>query len=379
LKIRVGLLFGGRSAEHEVSCVSAKHVAAAIDPDKYEVVPIGITRSGAWVLPDVSRTVLEGGPLKVPEEAFEAEGTPITALGLSFSEGDVAGGASSGSGAIHGPQLSLTGMDLAVVFPVLHGPYGEDGTVQGLLELADLPYVGSGVLGSAVSMDKPMMKTAFRDAGLPTAKSIVVRSHEWRTGRQALLDRTEQLGFPCFTKPANLGSSVGITKCPDKEALAAGIDLAFDYDVKAIVEEGIPGREIECAVLGNDSPEASVCGEILPGREFYDYEAKYLDPSSRTVIPADLPGDASETIREYAVRAFKAVEAAGMARVDFFFDEPGRGVVINEINTIPGFTEISMFPKLWEASGIGYASLIDRLIELALDRHRGKPQPGQSP
>ena len=379
MKIRVGLLFGGRSAEHEVSCVSAKHVAAAIDPDKYEVVPIGITLSGAWVLPDISRAVLEGGPLKVPEEAFEAEGTPITALGPTVSEEGGVDGGSSGPGSIVGAQLALTGMDLAVVFPVLHGPYGEDGTVQGLLELADLPYVGSGVLGSAVSMDKPMMKTAFRAAELPTAKSIVVRSQEWRRGRPAVLDGVEQLGFPCFTKPANLGSSVGISKCPDREALAAGIDLALDYDVKAIVEEGIAGREIECAVLGNDSPEVSVCGEILPGREFYDYEAKYLDPSSRTVIPADLPDEASETIREYAVRAFKAVEAAGMARVDFFFDESGRGVVINEINTIPGFTEISMFPKLWEASGIGYASLIDRLIELALERHRSMPQPGRSP
>jgi D-alanine-D-alanine ligase len=331
-------------------------------------VPIGITRTGTWVLPDLSRTVLEGSPLKVPEEAFEAEGVPIAALGpRGLVDEDV-----HSAHPRDGIRLSLTAMDLDVVFPVLHGPYGEDGTVQGLLELADLPYVGSGVLGSAVSMDKPMMKTAFRAAGLPTARSIVVKSHEWKRERQAVLGAVDELGYPCFTKPANLGSSVGISKCQDRDASAAGIDLALEYDVKAVVEESIQGREIECAVLGNEEPEASVCGEIVPVREFYDYEAKYIEPSSQTVVPADLPSSVSETVREYSVRAFKAVDAAGLARVDFFFEEQDRGVVINEINTIPGFTEISMFPKLWEASGISYAGLIDRLLELALDRHRAK-------
>ncbi|MDQ4149207.1 MAG: D-alanine--D-alanine ligase [Actinomycetota bacterium] len=355
----MALLYGGRSAEHEVSCVSARHVAAAIEPSKYEVVPVGITKDGRWVLPDVARTVLDGGPLKVPEETFEAEGSPITPLGRFSDEG----------------AMSLTGIAPDVVFPVLHGPYGEDGTVQGLLELADVPYVGSGVLGSAVAMDKVMMKVAFRAAELPTAQFVVLRQQEWQRERGRLLEAAVSLGFPSFTKPANLGSSVGITRCTDRHSLARGIELAFEFDRKVVVEEGISGREIECAVLGNDSPEASVCGEILPGREFYDYTAKYLDPSSRTVVPADLPRAVSEEIRRHSLAAFRAVEAAGLSRVDFFYDAGGRGVVVNEINTMPGFTEISMFPKLWEATGIPYATLIDKLLELALERYASKPRP----
>jgi D-alanine-D-alanine ligase len=330
-----------------------------MDPQRYEVVPIGISKDGRWVLPDVARTVLEGGPLKVPAEAFEAEGSPISVLGDSSS--------SEGS--------SLGGLALDVVFPVMHGPYGEDGTVQGLLEIADSPYVGSGVLGSAVAMDKAMMKVAFRSEGLPLASSIVVHAHEWSSDPASILDQAAGLGYPCFTKPANLGSSVGISRCMDVEGLEAGIAEALEFDRKVIVEENIEGREIECAVLGNDLPEASVCGEILPGREFYDYAAKYLDPTSRTIVPADLPDPVSDLIRAYSVRAFKAVDAAGLARVDFFYQQGGRGVVLNEINTMPGFTEISMFPKLWEASGLAYPALIDRLIQLALERHAAKPRP----
>lgn len=354
MKTRVAVLFGGQSAEHEVSCVSASHVAAALDPDRYEVVPIGITKTGEWVLPD---------PAAPGQGPFQAKGRPIAVFGP-----------------FGGPRphdAAASGLEFDVVFPVLHGPFGEDGTIQGMLELAGCPYVGSGVLGSAVGMDKAMMKMAFAAAGLPGARAITVHWAGWAQRRGDILDRACALGFPSFTKPANLGSSVGISRCLDADAVAAGIDLALQFDTKALVEEGIPGREIECAVLGNEDPQASVCGEIIPGREFYDYEAKYVEPSSKTIVPADLPDEVSSLIRNYSVAAFKAVEAAGLARVDFFFDEArageeGKGVVINEINTMPGFTEISMFPKLWEASGIAYPALVDRLIELALQRHAGK-------
>jgi D-alanine-D-alanine ligase len=354
MKTRVAVLFGGQSAEHEVSCVSASHVAAALDPDRYEVVPIGITKAGDWVLPH-SATPGQG--------PFQAEGRPIAVFGPF--------------GGPLPPDAAATSVQFDVVFPVLHGPFGEDGTIQGMLELAGCPYVGSGVLGSAVGMDKAMMKMAFSAAGLPGPRAITVHRAGWVQRRGEILDRACSLGFPSFTKPANLGSSVGISRCLDADAVAAGIDLALQFDTKALVEEGIPGREIECAVLGNDDPQASVCGEIIPGREFYDYEAKYVEPSSKTIVPADLPDEVSRLIRSYSVAAFKAVEAAGLARVDFFFDEArsggqGKGVVINEINTMPGFTEISMFPKLWEASGIAYPELVDRLIELALQRHAGK-------
>jgi D-alanine-D-alanine ligase len=333
-------------------------VAAAIDPARYAVIPIGITRQGEWVIPLESQKVLKGGALQIPANGFSTESRGTQPLG-------------SGS-----PEVtSLSDLALDVVFPVLHGPYGEDGTVQGFLELADIPYVGSGVLGSAVGMDKQMMKVAFEAAGLPVAPWGSFDIWEWRKYRDQILDRSAELGFPIFTKPANMGSSVGISRCADKEALAAGIELAFGYDTKVVVEQGLSAREIECGVLGNEAPEASLCGEIFPGREFYDYEAKYSDSSSSTVVPADLPQVVSDTIRDCAVRAFKAVSAAGLARVDFFYEEGGRGILINEINTIPGFTEISMFPKMWEATGIAYGELIDRLIELAFARHASKLQP----
>lgn len=361
-RIKVALLFGGRSAEHEVSCASARHVAAAMDAGRYQVVPVGITLKGQWVLPELSVEALRGGPLEIPQEAFEARGAPI-----SLDTGSAPWAVSAG-----GLTASLPALSLDVVFPVLHGPQGEDGAVQGLLELAGYPYVGSGVLGSAMGMDKQKMKLAFEASGIPMASYLVMRSHQWASERDRLVAEAAGLGFPLFTKPANLGSSVGITRCTDPASLAEGIDLAFKHDDKVVVEEGIAGREIECAVLGNHEPQPSVCGEILPGREFYDYEAKYIDQTSRTVVPADLPAPVSELIRRYSVRAFQAVDAAGMARVDFFYEEGGRGVLVNEINTIPGFTTISMFPKLWEASGLPYPELIDRLIELALELHSGR-------
>lgn len=362
MKTRVVLLFGGQSAEHDVSCVSARHVAATMDPSRYSVIPVGITRDGDWVLPEASLQVLAGGALELPNEKFVADGIKLDLFG---GLGKHAQTSVAGAYGLRAPTLACD-----VVFPVLHGPYGEDGTIQGLLEMAGVPYVGSGVLGSAVGMDKQMMKTAFTAAGLPSPKYVVLRRGGWNLHREAALATAALLGFPSFTKPANLGSSVGISRCTDEGSLADGIGVAFQFDNKVIVEEGITGREIECAVLGNDDPKASVCGEIIPGREFYDYEAKYLEPSSKTLVPAELPEEVSETIREYAVTAFRAVGAEGLARVDFFVADDGR-VLINEINTMPGFTEISMFPKLWGASGLDYSELIDRLIELALERSSG--------
>ena len=352
-RIRVAVLFGGRSGEHDVSCVSARHVAAAFDPDRYQVVPVAITRDGRWLLPEPSRRVLQGGRLEIPETAFEAAGEPVA----------LARGAAG------------AGLEVDVVFPVLHGPYGEDGTVQGLLDMAGIPYVGSGVLGSALGMDKEKMKRMFRDHGLPIGDFVVIRAHEWEEDAGAALAAARSLGFPSFAKPANLGSSVGVSKCEDEASLVTGIEEALRHDRKVLVEEAMAGREIEVGVLGNDHPEASVPGEVFPGREFYDYAAKYLDDTSRTEIPAKLPPAVIRELQEFAVAAFRAVDASGMARVDFFHEEAGRGPVLNEINTIPGFTVISMFPKLWEASGLPYPRLLDRLVELALERHRQRPRP----
>lgn len=367
MKTRILLLFGGRSAEHDVSCVSARHVAGAMDPMRYTVVPVGITRQGEWVLPELSLQVLAGGALALPDHRFTAEGQRLELFG--GMGGHVAGSAAGAYG-LRAPNLKCD-----VVFPVLHGPFGEDGSVQGLLEMANVAYVGSGVLGSAVGMDKQMMKLAFAAAGLPGPEYRVFGRRQWEQDPSRVLQEAVEVGFPSFTKPANLGSSVGISRCPDIGAVANGIELAFRYDRKVLVEEGIAGREIECAVLGNDEPEASVCGEIVAGREFYDYEAKYSEPSSQTLVPADLPEQVYELIRSSAVKAFQAVGASGLSRVDFFYDEAGRGVLINEINTMPGFTEISMYPKLWEASGVGYPELIDRLIALAVQRHRDRSTP----
>lgn len=337
-----------------------------MDASKYEVIPIAIGLDGQWLLPDASRKVLEGGVLEIPEGGFAAAGEPIAVVpdpgGTEIVPIDPTGGVNS---------FGLPD----VIFPVLHGPYGEDGTMQGFLELAGIPFVGSGVLGSALGMDKEKMKVLFSAEGLPIPRFFVIKDHQWEIGRDLLIEEIETLGYPVFTKPANLGSSVGISRAIDTASLIRGIETALEYDRKAIVEEAVRGRELEVGVLGNETPEVSVVGEIVPGREFYDYADKYLEDSAQAIVPANLPTPVIDLVRNYALRAFRAIDAAGMARVDFFYEDGGRGVVVNEINTIPGFTTISMFPKLWEASGVSYSQLIDRLIELALDRHRRKPNP----
>ncbi len=353
-KLRVGVVFGGRSGEHEVSLVSATSIIQALDKEKYEVVPIGITPEGRWISSERALRLLKekSGLEREPERFLPPE---PSRRGLMAAD---AGG---------GPTLPLD-----VVFPVLHGTYGEDGTVQGLLELANIPYVGAGVLGSAVGMDKIVQKQILKREGFPLAKYVAFGSGEYRRMPRRVLARLEgSLRYPLFVKPANTGSSVGISKAHNRKELEAAVDIACQYDRRIIVEQGIvDAREIECAVLGNDSPEASVPGEIVPSNEFYDYEAKYVDGKSRALIPAPISRALASKIRAMAVRAFLAIDCAGMARVDFFLVRKSRRVILNELNTIPGFTAISMYPKLWEASGTSYSALLDRLIELALERHR---------
>jgi D-alanine-D-alanine ligase len=357
-KIRVAVLYGGRSAEHEVSVVSARGVMAALDRSKYEVVPIAITKSGRWMLPDRTPEELDAPKGSLPGTGEEGTGVALTREG-GAAELTQVGGSGAAAGTVD------------VVFPVLHGPYGEDGTVQGMLELAGVPYVGAGVLASAIGMDKEVQKQLFRSRGLPVGPYLHVHAEDWQRGADSVLElASEEIGFPAFTKPASLGSSIGVSKCRTVEDLRAGLDLALKHDRKALVEKAITGRELECAVLGNDDPEASVVGEIVPAHEFYDFEAKYIEEGSVLRIPAPIPDEISEEIRRLAIEAFRAIDCAGMARVDFFYDEGTGGVFVNEINTIPGFTPISMYPKLWEATGIPYEKLIDRLIELALERHR---------
>jgi D-alanine-D-alanine ligase len=342
-KRRVLLLFGGRSAEHDVSRVTAVAVARALDRDRYEVVPVAITTDGRWLLADAAQRAIESGPAALPD-AFAVEGDLAPALGA---------------------------LAVDVVFPLLHGPYGEDGTVQGLLELADLPYVGSGVVGSAVAMDKVMMKRAFASAGLPYARTV-----EFRDGRDRaeLVARVEaELGYPCFVKPANLGSSVGVSKARDRTRLAAAVDLALSYDEWIVVEEEVAGREIELAVLGDDPPNVSVAGEIVPGDDFYSYRDKYEADDAQLLVPAPLDDEQLATAQGLARRAFEACRCEAMARVDLFLTDDATtgagGFLVNEVNTIPGFTPISMYPRLWEATGVAYPELLDRLIDLALARH----------
>ncbi len=349
-KIKVGILFGGKSAEHEVSLQSAKNVAEAIDKDKYDVALIGIDKSGKWLLPNQSEFLLNAGDPKLI--ALNRQDEESVAL-VPQSGGELTDIAAGGSHSAVG-----------VVFPILHGPFGEDGTVQGLLKLAGVPFVGAGVLGSAVGMDKDVMKRLLRDAGVPIGKFLV-----FRRGDTIDFDAVAaELGSPVFVKPANLGSSVGIHKAGDQASLAEAVDDAFAYDTKILIEEFIEGRELECSVLGNEQPIASVVGEIVPSHEFYSYEAKYIDEQGAALeIPADLPDEVSERIRELAIRSFQVLECEGLGRVDCFLTVDG-DVVVNEINTIPGFTRISMYPQLWEASGISYSELINRLIELAIER-----------
>src|SRR4051794_3528395 len=338
---RVLLLFGGRSAEHDVSRVTAVAVARALDRERYDVVPVAITTDGRWLLADSAQRAIEGGPSALPS-AFDVDGEVAPAVGA---------------------------LAVDVVFPLLHGPYGEDGTVQGLLELAALPYVGSGVVGSAVAMDKVMMKRAFAAAGLPYARTVDFRDgHD----RGVLAERVAaELGYPCFVKPANLGSSVGISKVLDRAEFDAACDLALAYDEWIVVEEAVNGREIELGVLGDDPPAVSVPGEIVPGDEFYSYADKYEADDAQLLVPAPLADDQVAEAQAIACRAFEACRCEAMARVDLFLEERGRarGFLVNEVNTIPGFTPISMYPRLWEATGVPYAELLDRLIELAMERH----------
>jgi D-alanine-D-alanine ligase len=344
--VRLVVVFGGQSAEHDVSCVTASHVLAAADPARYRVEPVGITREGRWVRADDARRALEAGKRAGPE-AVAARGTEIT------------------------PQaaVSLAASDeTVVVFPLLHGPMGEDGTVQGLLELAGVPYVGAGVLGSALAMDKLSAKEVVAHHGIPQAKWRGLRVTDRTDGTATGL--VDALGLPLFVKPANMGSSIGVSKAHDLPGVRAALDVAFSYDEFIVAEEAIVGREIEVAVLGNTDLAVSVPGEIRPGAEFYDYDDKYLDGSADLIIPAELPDDVVTELGEVARRSFRALRVEGMGRVDFLYEEGGRGLLLNEINTIPGFTPISMYPKLWEASGLSYPRLIDELVDLALDRHQ---------
>jgi D-alanine-D-alanine ligase len=358
-KLRIGLVFGGRSGEHEVSLVSARSILDALDRDRYEPVLIGIDRQGGWHVTETNPDLLEarGQPLALDE------GAPTVAL--APGEGSALMPVSGGSTGLSGP--------IDVFFPVLHGTYGEDGTIQGLLEMANVPYVGSGVLGSAVGMDKDVAKRLLRDAGIPVVEFITVRA---RDARAPLADRVgAELGYPCFVKPANMGSSVGVHRVAGAEDLAAAVDDAFAYDRKILIERAVDAREIECSVLGNEEARASVPGEIVPTDQFYSYRAKYVDENGAAlVIPADLDEAASARVRELSIRAFEVLELCGMARVDFLLDRGSGELYLNEVNTIPGFTQISMYPKLWEASGLSYAELVDRLVELALERHRQRQQ-----
>jgi len=349
-KLRVGVIYGGRSGEHEVSIASAASIFKYLDRERYDAVPIRIEKDGRWALTSKAPTAISAA------DVLKQAGTEA----LQTVEPTAA--------------VSRSGID--VVFPVLHGTYGEDGTVQGLLELADVPYVGCGVLASAAGMDKAVMKKLFAFHGLPVGPYLETRHPEWDRDPAAIRQRVRtELGYPVFVKPANLGSSVGISKAKSDADFDAAMDLALQFDRKVVIEAGVPNaREIECAVLGNDEPEASLPGEVIPSREFYDYEAKYLDDSSRTVIPAHLNERETAEVRRLAIEAFKAVECSGMARVDFFLSRDTGKLFVNEVNTIPGFTTISMYPKMWEASGLPYPQLLDRLIQLAIERHAHKQQ-----
>jgi D-alanine-D-alanine ligase len=378
-KLRVGVLFGGRSGEHEISLRSAASVLHAIDKKKYEVVPVGITKQGRWVLGGEADRLLSANGSSAAGVAAGSlmGGSPVGGGSLAPGQAD------PGSALQVGGQAEALGVD--VVFPVLHGTFGEDGTMQGLLELAGKAYVGSGVLGSAAGMDKDVMKRLFAAAKLPIVKHVTLLRSEWRESPKKAMSRVEAaLRYPLFVKPANLGSSVGISKAHDRSELGPAIDLAASYDRKIVVEQGVGGRagksaararELEVAVLGNDRPEASVVGEIVPGKEFYDYEAKYESDTSVPIIPAKLTREQSRRIRQMAIDAFKACDCAGLARVDFLM-EPGKSgrLYLNEINTMPGFTSISMYPKLWEAAGLPYSELIDRLIGLALETRAEKDE-----
>jgi D-alanine-D-alanine ligase len=355
-RLRVAVVYGGRSGEHEISLRSASWVIGALDPARYDVLPIAITKSGRWLTGPESLRLLETAQRDLRPVA--EHGTEVTIPADPTRRALL-------------PIEPGPGWPLDVVFPVLHGTFGEDGTIQGLLEMADLPYVGAGVLASAAGMDKAIMKSLFHDAGIPVCRWLVTRPAAEPPASIAKRVQ-EAFGFPCFVKPANLGSSVGVAKAHDPEELATAIADAAAYDPKVIIEEAVDGRELECAVLGNDAPEASVVGELEPSHEFYDYADKYVDGGARVIIPAPVAAPLSEAMRTLAVRAFRAIDCTGLARVDFFLERRTDRILVNEINTMPGCTPISMFPKLWEASGVGAAALVDRLIALALERHAAR-------
>ena len=354
-KIRVGVVFGGRSGEHEVSLMSAKSVMDALRKGGYDVIPLGITKQGKWLTSgDPMKALLGTAGKEAQEEVVCAASHELDVMSRELVPG---------AGRTGIPQVD-------VVFPVLHGPYGEDGTLQGLLEMAGIPYVGSGVLGSALAMDKVAMKAVFRAEGLPIADYQMILRHDWEERPAEAMGQIEKcFGYPCFVKPANLGSSVGVTKVHGSAELAEALNLAARYDRRLIVEEAINAREVECSVLGNERPIASVPGEVIPRREFYDYVAKYFDEDTRLIIPADLPRETVREIQKLAVRAFIALDCAGMARADFFVSRDTGKPYVNELNTIPGFTATSMYPKMWEASGLSYPELVHRLVQLALERY----------
>jgi D-alanine-D-alanine ligase len=379
-RLRVGVLYGGRSGEHEVSLASAAAVFAHLDRARYEPVPIRIEKDGRWSIAERPPATMSAGEV-IEQSRLEAHRPPragreVHLVAHPSAETILSIDRPRASHGDDGNQALVTGLNLDVIFPVLHGPFGEDGTIQGLLELANVPYVGSGVLASAVGMDKGMMKVVFAAHGLPVCPYSVVRGHDWDAERDTILAALERsLGYPLFVKPANLGSSVGISKAKDIATLADAMDLARTFDRRIIVEAAVPeAREIECAVLGNDRPEASVPGEVIPSREFYDYEAKYIDEGSKTVIPADLPAAIAQEVRRMSIEAFRAIDGAGMARVDFLLSRRDGVLFLNEVNTIPGFTTISMYSKMWTASGVDYPVLLDRLIALALERHAARQQ-----
>jgi D-alanine-D-alanine ligase len=383
-KLKVGVLFGGRSGEHEISLLSAASVLKAIDPQKYEDVTIGITKEGRWVTSGHAEKLLRGEAVHEDHGRHLRAGDPqATASAAVLAKGD----------AVIVPPMPQSdslvpfesaaraadhGINVDVIFPVLHGTFGEDGTIQGLLELADIPYVGAGVLGSAAGMDKDIMKRLFAAAGLAIVKHVTILRAQWEKEPKKVIKEVEsKLRYPVFVKPANLGSSVGISKARERKELGPAIEEAASYDRKIVIEQGVGGkkhkaRELECSVLGNDDPKSSIAGEIVPAAEFYDYQAKYLDEGSQLIIPAKLPKKQMKQLQEMAVKGFQAVDCSGLARVDFLMDPKSGRIYLNEINTMPGFTSISMYPKLWAASGIPYPELIDRLLQLALERHAEK-------
>ena len=365
-KLGVAVLFGGRSGEHEVSLVSARSIMQAMDKSKYEIYPIGIDKAGRWLTSGDPMALLSSGDGAQKRGASERHAPDALAPGGA--------GVSPADGRELVPGISRARFpNVDVVFPVLHGTFGEDGTVQGLLELADLPYVGAGVLGSSLGLDKVVMKDVLSAQGLPVVEYLAVLARRWRQDADGVIEDVEaRFAYPVFCKPANLGSSVGISKAHDRQELRQGLDLAARFDRKLLVERGVNAREIECSVLGNDEPIASVLGEVVPCNEFYDYRAKYIDDASELLIPAPISDEITQRVRDLAVRAFQALDGAGLARVDFFLCRDSGEIYVNELNTMPGFTSISMYPKLWEVSGIPYPELIDRLIELAIERHREK-------